>query len=626
MGFFHGLDREAYDREYSDRELLSRLAEYFKPHSWRVFIVGAVTTGTSLISALQPILVSRALDAIVQNRQRLDVILSIVAFMLVYGVFNWGGNWIRRRVTAHVIGDVMSALRNTAFAASVKHDMSFFDEFRSGRIISRITSDTEEFANVVQMVTDLIGRVLQVLILLGYLFHTSWRLTLILLAMVPVVVGVAMSFRKLARRVTRKGFQVLAEVNASIQEAVTGISVAKNFRQEGKIYQEFSDVNEQSYQVNLRRGYALALTFPTLNALSGIGTAILVYFGGIPAATGTISVGDWYLFISSLDRFWFPMISLSAFWSQIQGGLSAAERVFALIDAEPTVQQERETSVEDLRGEIIFDHVSFRYTEQEQVLRDFSLHIDPGESVALVGHTGAGKSSIAKLIARFYEFQDGEIHIDGHDIRSLDLHTYRQQLGIVSQIPFLFTGTVAENIRYGRSGITDEKIESVARKIGDGAWLKTLPEGLQTEVGERGGKLSMGQRQLVALMRVLVQEPAIFILDEATASIDPFTEMQIQEATELILDRSTSILIAHRLSTVRSVDRIIVLREGEIIEEGDHDVLMEQSGHYADLYNTYFRHQSPDYRPPPLEEEEEEEENKVHLEFIRKREWVPGED
>ncbi len=595
MGFFHGLDREAYDREYNDQELLRRIARYFRPHGWRVLAVGGITTLVSLISALQPVLVSRALDAIVQNEQRLDIILGIVGFMLLYGVINWAGNWLRRRVTAHVIADVMSALRNDAFAASVKHDMSFFDEFRSGRIISRITSDTEEFANVVRMITDLIGRTLEVLILLVYLINTSWRLTLLLLAIAPVVITIALSFRKLARRVTRKGFQVLAEVNASIQEAVTGISVAKNFRQEGKIYDEFSEVNEQSYQVNLRRGYALALTFPTLNAISGIGTALLVYFGGLPAAAGTISVGDWYLFISSLDRFWFPMISLSAFWSQIQGGLSAAERVFALIDAEPTVQQQREERVEEIRGEIIFRDVNFRYTEQEQVLKDFSLHIEPGESIALVGHTGAGKSSIASLIARFYEFQSGDILIDGHDIRSLDLHTYRTQLGLVSQMPFLFTGTVAENIRYGRPGISDEEIEQMARRIGEGAWLKTLPNGLQTHVGERGGKLSMGQRQLVALMRVLVQEPAIFILDEATASIDPFTEMQIQEATDLILSRSTSILIAHRLSTVRSVDRIIVLREGKIIEEGDHETLMARGGHYADLYNTYFRHQSLAY-------------------------------
>jgi ATP-binding cassette subfamily B protein len=229
------------------------------------------------------------------------------------------------------------------------------------------------------------------------------------------------------------------------------------------------------------------------------------------------------------------------------------------------------------------------------VLADFNLHIRAGESLALVGHTGAGKTSIAKLIARFYEFQRGRILIDGIDIRTLDLEQYRRQLGIVSQVPFLFSGTVLENIVYARPEATETEVLALARQIGGGEWLETLPDGLATEVGERGARLSMGQRQLVALMRVLVQRPAIFILDEATASIDPFTEAQIQEALDLILRDTTSILIAHRLSTVRAADRIIVLREGQIIEEGDHESLLARGGHYAELYNTYFRHQSLAY-------------------------------
>ncbi|MEA3310235.1 MAG: ABC transporter ATP-binding protein [Chloroflexota bacterium] len=595
MGFFHGLDRESYDRKYSDRELALRLVQYFQPHSKQLVSTGGLIAVLSFIAALQPVLISRALDTLIVNRQRLDVILGIVLFMLGYGTLNWGGSWVRRRTIAHIIADIMTTLRTAAFTACLNHDMSFFDEFRSGRIISRITTDTEEFATVVQMITELIGQILQVIILTGYLFTISWRLTLLLLGMAPFVMLTAWSFRKLARKVTRKGFQVLAEVNAAIQEAVTGISVAKNFRQEATIYQEFNAVNQQSYRVNLWRGYSLSSMFPALNALSGIGTAILVYYGGLPTTVGAITIGSWYLFISSLDRFWFPMLNLSAFWSQIQGGLSAAERVFALIDARPAVQQQSREPVNKLQGEISFNQVHFRYTEQEQILANFSLRIQPGESVALVGHTGAGKSSLAKLVARFYEFQQGQILIDGRDIRTLDLHQYRRQLGIVSQTPFLFSGTVLDNIRYGRPEITPSAVENIAYHIGNGEWLTALPHGLHTNVGERGSKLSMGQRQLVALMRVLVQEPAIFILDEATASIDPFTEMQIQEATALILARSTSILIAHRLSTIRAVERIIVLRTGRIIEEGNHETLMACGGHYAELYNTYFRHQSLEY-------------------------------
>jgi ATP-binding cassette subfamily B protein len=248
-----------------------------------------------------------------------------------------------------------------------------------------------------------------------------------------------------------------------------------------------------------------------------------------------------------------------------------------------------------LRGEIVFDRLQFRYVAGEPVLEDFSLKVAAGENLALVGHTGAGKSTLTKLIARFYEFQGGKLLIDGADIRTLDLRDYRRRLGIVSQVPFLFDGTVIDNIRYARPEAGRAEIEAIARRIGDGEWLETLPQGLETPVGERGGRLSMGQRQLVSLMRVLVQRPAIFILDEATASVDPFTESQIQQALLLILAEATSIVIAHRLSTVRAADRIIVLREGKIIEEGDHEGLLVQGGHYAELYQTYFRHQSLEY-------------------------------
>lgn len=594
MGFFYGLNSEAYDRKYSDRELIARILSYFRPYRGKMALVIAVVNLAALMGALNPILISRALDALVKSPTP-AAILSLTLIVLGLGVGYWAANYARRRLTAYLSGEVISAMRRDAFTAAVNHDLSFFDEFRSGRIISRITSDTEEFAQVTQLLTEIVSQVLMFIILFVLLLSISWRLTLLLLVTMPIVFGFSWGMRTLARKVTRRGFRVIAEVNATIQEAVSGIRVAKNFRQEARLYGEFSRVNQQSFRVNLVRGFTLALTFPLFNALSGMGTALLVYSGGLNVATGAITLGEWYLFINSVHYFWSPMLNLSSFWSQVQGGLSAAERIFALIDAAPTVRQLAAEPVPPLRGEIRFDHVYFRYNEQEEVLRDFTLHIRAGESVAFVGHTGAGKTSIARLIARFYEFQEGRITIDGRDIRSFDLHSYRRQLGIVSQMPFLFAGTVADNIRYARPDLTHEELEELAYRIGGGEWLASLPQGLETEVGERGNRLSMGQRQLVALLRVLAQKPAIFILDEATASIDPFTEMQIQQAIELLLKQSTSILVAHRLSTVRAVDRIIVLDHGRIIEEGAHAQLMAAGGHYAQLYNTYFRHQSLEY-------------------------------
>jgi ATP-binding cassette subfamily B protein len=519
----------------------------------------------------------------------------IVVLVLLSGVYAWGGNWIRRRNTARIVGDVIKKLQTDAFQATSEHDLSFYDDFSSGRIVSRITSDTRDFGQLIVIVTDLINQIVQALILGITLVSIEWRLSLYVLGFLPILFLVASSFRNWARTVTRRGMKAMANVNAAIKETVSGIAVAKNFRQEGTIFDEFDDSNQASFRVNVQRGFVLALVFPSLNALGGIASGILVYVGGLNAVQGIVTVGAWYLFLLSLDRFFFPVLNLSAFTAQVQSGLSASERVFALIDAESDLVQTSRKQVPTLRGDIRFVNVNFQYSEKEQVLDDFNLHIHPGESVALVGHTGAGKSSIAKLVARFYEFQGGKILIDGVNIREFDLNLYRNQLGIVSQIPFLFSGTVAENICYACAQVSEEEVDEIAREIGGGEWLESLPEGVNTQVGERGGRLSMGQRQLVSLLRVLVKHPAIFILDEATASVDPFTEWQIQETLNLILKNSTSILIAHRLSTIKAADRIIVLEEGSIIEEGTHDTLLSTGGHYANLYNTYFRHQSLAY-------------------------------
>ena len=585
-----GLEGEKFDRIYNDRDLVARIVGYFRPHKRKVLVVTLAIFLMAIFGALLPIVIANSLNAGASDTAFPRI---LVALVFISGIATWGLAGIRRYLTAQVIADVVTAMRDDAFDAAMRQDLSFFDVYSTGRIVSRITSDTQEFGEVIVIATDVINQLATAFILIFVLVAIDWRLTLAVLSMTPLVIVVALAFRRLARDVTRQSSRALGEVNKAIQEAVSGIRVAKNYRQEGAIYAEFMRVNDQSYAINVRRQFVLANIFPALNALAGLGTALLVYFGGRSAVMGAITIASWYLFINTVDRFWFPVTNLSAFWSQFQAGLAATERVFGLIDAESSVIQRGAVAAGDLAGDIVFDHVAFRYSSQEQVLDDFTLHIQPGESVALVGHTGAGKSSIIKLIARFYEFQEGQITVDGQDIREFEFSSYRGRLGIVSQVPFLFAGTVADNIRYAVPEATDAQIESMARRIGRGEWLETLPDGLNSDVGERGSRLSMGQRQLVALTRVLVQKPSIFILDEATASVDPFTESQIQQALDLIMADSTAIIIAHRLSTVRSADRIIVLQKGRIIEEGDHRSLMDAGGHYAELYDTYFRHQSP---------------------------------
>jgi ABC-type multidrug transport system fused ATPase/permease subunit len=625
MGFIlDGLETESYDRQYSDRDLLNRIISYFRPYGGRMVVIAVMITLNSLMGALGPIVIARAVGLLETNPTTTTMALVALGVSLI-GASAWVFNYIRQMMSARVTSNVVLQLREDVFAATVSHDMSFYDEIPSGKIVSRVTSDTQDFAEVVNLTLNLLSQVLLVVILLAYLLTINVFLTLLMVIMAPFAAALALSFRRLARRVTQNARRVTAIINAQIQESISGILVAKSFRQEPAIYATFDANNRQGYRVGIQRGLTLSGIFPILGLASGLGTAVLFYFGGLATrGPSAITVSEWYLFMQTVGFFWFPVVGIASFWSQFQDGLSAAERVFALIDREPKVKQTGNEPVgERIRnyelgitnsestaalvtrhsslvtpptaGHIEFRHVRFSYTGREVVLPDFSLDIRAGETIALVGHTGAGKSSVGKLITRFYEFQGGEILLDGRDIRRLDLGQYRQQIGLVPQEPFLFDGTVADNIRYGRPEASREAVEHAARAISGGEWLASLPLGLETEVGERGGNLSMGQRQLVALARVVLKDPAIFILDEATASVDPFTEAQIQEGLQEIMQDRTSLVIAHRLFTVRHADRIIVMRDGAIIEQGKHEELLAAGGHYAELYNTYFRHQSLEY-------------------------------
>src|SRR4026207_1006185 len=491
MGFImDGLDAETYDREYTDRQLLARIIGYFKPHLSIMGIIAVMIVLNSVMDAAFPFLIARSLDQL-EGAADLNVTIWqrtawLITAIFLAGVLSWSFNFFRQKYTARTVGDVVLKLRQDAFDAVLARDMSFYDDYSSGKIVSRVTSDTQDFSNVVTLTLNLMSQVLIVTIVVTLLVFINLRLALITLTIAPLVVFVALAFRRIARYTTTQARRVLAEVNANVQESITGIGVAKNFRQEQRIYDEFKPVNSQAYRLSLRQGLTFSSIFPILGTIAGIGTALVVYFGGMSVIAGTITAGSLYLFIESINLFWFPLISIASFWSQFQLGLAASERVFALIDAEPRVVQIADQPAPRLQGRIEFRNLDFRYTANEKVLEDFSRTIQAGETLALVGHTGAGKSSLGKLVARSYEFQGGQLLIDDQDIRSFNLDSYRGQLGIVPQTPFLFAGTVADNIRYGKPDATDKEVVNVAARVGGGDWLEALPQGLGTPVGEEG--------------------------------------------------------------------------------------------------------------------------------------------
>ena len=595
MGFImDGLDAEEYDRSYTDWALVKRILLYFKPHFWKMMVVAGVVFLSSVMDLILPVVVSQALDILQFSPETFDPVATTVLLGAAASM-GWVANLIRQWLSAEAVGDVTLDMREDAFNAVTERDMSFYDQYSTGKIVSRVLSDTQAFSETVRLTINLMSRMLLVVLLIIYLFTVNVNMTWILIAIMPFIIYTALKFRNVARRTVTNSRRQLATVNAHIQESISGIGVAKAFRREQMIYDEFKTVNEQSYQVEKVNGFVFGSIFPILITIAGIGVAAVVYFGIRLAQLDVLTAGEWFLFIQGMGMIWFPLTSIASFWSQFQLGLAAGERVFGLLDAEALVKQKADEPVAPLRGEIEFVNMDFHYNIGETVLEDFSLRIQPGETLALVGHTGSGKSSIAKLINRFYEYQDGDLLIDGVDIRYFNLPSYRSQLGVVTQTPFLFDGTVMDNIRYGKPDASDDEVIDIANKVGRGDWLVSLQDGLATQVGERGGNLSMGQRQLVAIARVLLQDPAIFILDEATASVDPLTETLIQEGLDTLLGNRTSIVIAHRLSTIQHADRIIVLDHGVIIESGTHDQLMASGGHYATLYDSYFRHQSLEY-------------------------------
>lgn len=567
---------------------LLRLFAFAAPYRGRLARFGLVTTLATGLSLAEPVLVKYAIDSGL-TKQNLNVVYLAVGLYVLVNVATWvlsymqtfGMGWIGQ----HMILD----LRNALFRHLQSLSLQYYSEQKAGWIISRLTNDIENFTNLLNDgVQNLVKNGLTLIGVLVVIFVLDWRLALATVTIIPVMaVGTAV-YRVESMKAFRRAREAIAEVAAFLQENVSGMRVVKAFTRERRAAEEFDGCNFAYRRANARSTLLSAIYFPGVEFLGAVGLAIVLLYGGYLVVNGQTSIGTLAAFVGLINMFFQPIQQLSQLYSDLQSTLASLEKVFAVLDTEPDrADAPTAKTLKTIEGEVEFDDVSFAYDE-DPILEEVSFRIEPGETLAIVGETGAGKSTIVKLLSRLYDPTSGKIRVDGEDLRNVRGSSLREHMGVVLQDTFLFTGTIEENIRYGRPDATREEIEAAARVVGADEFIRRFPEGYATQVRERGGRLSVGERQLIAFARALLAEPRILILDEATSSVDLATEARIERALEKLLAGRTSVVIAHRLSTVRRADRILVLNGGRIVEQGSHDELVSRPSAYRRLYESQF--------------------------------------
>ena len=436
----------------------------------------------------------------------------------------------------------------------------------------------------------MISDVLTLIGIIAIMLFLSVPMTLATFSVIPPLILLIFFFQSRLRKAYRATRKKIAVVTSRLEQSISGIKEIQSFTREQDTIQDFRQANVENLQANVKAGKLLALLMPAVQIVGAFGTCVVLWLGGMSIINGSITLGIVIAFLLYVEKFFRPLVNLTTFYNTVQSAMSAAERIFVTLDTEPRIADAPDAiELRHVKGEIVFNHATFGYNPNRRVLKDINIHVEPGKTLAIVGPTGAGKSTIAKLLSRFYELQKGTITVDGYDIRKVTLSSLHNQMGVVLQEPFLFSGTIMENIKYGKLDATDEEVEQVAKIVGIHEFISSLPQGYRTSVGERGIRLSVGQRQLVSFARALLSDPPILILDEATSSVDPYTELKIKKALTTLLKNRTSFVIAHRLSTVRNADNIIVIDKGKIIEEGNHKELMKEKGMYYRLYKKQFK-------------------------------------
>jgi ATP-binding cassette, subfamily B, multidrug efflux pump len=567
-----------------------RLLGYLRPYRLTLALVLVLATFATAVSLLGPFLMGLAIDKLVA-RDAMSTFVRIIGLMLGSYAFAWGAGVGQGVLIATVAQRAMRGMRGQLFSHLQRLSLAFHDGRPSGELMSRLTNDMDAISRVLsQNITELFSGMLTLIGILVVMFLLNVWLALASMVFLPLMMGMVALVGKKTRSAFRSYQKNLGILNGTLEETYSGQRVVMAFGQEDRVLSNFDAANASVRTVGIQAmSYAL-LVMPMMGVLSNANVAMVAGLGGWLTLRGMASIGMIAAFITYSRRFAQPLRQLGDLYNQVQAALAGAERIFSILDTAPDLADADDAvDLEQIRGEVRFDAVDFQYVPGVPVLKDVHLQAAPGQTIALVGPTGAGKTTIVNLLTRFYDIDGGSISIDGTEIRSVRKDSLRRQLGIVLQHSFLFAESVMDNIRYGRLDASDEEVIEAARLANADAFIRRLPQGYASELSERGANLSEGQRQLLAIARAILADPRILILDEATSSVDTRTEVQIQGALLELMNGRTSFVIAHRLSTIRNADMIVVIEDGEIVEQGHHEELLEQRGSYYRLYQSQFR-------------------------------------